>query len=246
MTLDGTRTWLLGERRLAIIDPGPALPAHVEALANFAAGADIVSILVTHDHPDHAQAAWPLAERLRGAHIFAMGDGTLADGQQIQTDDGPLTAMHTPGHTPDHMAFDWPSGHAVFCGDLMMGGLDTALVAPPEGNLQDYLDSLERIRAREPHIIYPAHGEPITDPAGAIARYVAHRAARQQQVLAVLAAGARTLEQVADGVYGGTVPPALRDAALLAARAYLDNLLRARRITRVGDRWLIAGSSGAQ
>jgi len=239
MTLDGTRTWVLGGRVLAIIDPGPALPAHVEALAGQAAGADAVAILLTHDHPDHAEAAAPLARRL-GARVLAFSEGSLMDGQQIATDDGVLVAVHTPGHTPDHVAFEWAAGRAVFCGDLMMGGLDTALVAPPEGNLHDYLESLERIRARAPEILYPAHGEPIRDPAQAIDRYVAHRAARRRQVLDALAGGALTTGQVAESVYGGTVPEALRAAALAAARAYLDQLLRTGEIAQDRDRWRIA------
>jgi hydroxyacylglutathione hydrolase len=245
MTLDGTRTWVLGERVLAIIDPGPALPAHQDALVEQAAGARSISILVTHDHPDHAEAAVPLARRL-GARLLALAAGTLAHGQSIPTDDGPLTALHTPGHTPDHVAFEWPAGRAVFCGDLMMGGLDTALVSPPEGNLHDYLESLERIRRLAPWVIYPAHGEPITDPAPAIDRYVAHRAARRQQVLDVLSAGALTTEQVAAGVYGGLLPDALRAAALGAARAYLDYLVLAGEVTRDRDRWMTAGSRNAR
>jgi glyoxylase-like metal-dependent hydrolase (beta-lactamase superfamily II) len=234
MTLDGTRTWLLGERQLVIIDPGPALDAHVQAIEQSAESAEIVTILLTHDHPDHAEAAAPLEARL-DAQICAMVRGTLADQMEIPTDAGPLIALHTPGHTPDHFAFHWPERRAVFCGDLMMGGLDTALVAPPEGDLFDYIASLERLRAAQPEIIYPAHGDPIRDPIEAIDRYLAHRTARLYQVLHAIEAGARSMNDVAVSVYGGTVPDSLRDAARGAAKAYLDYLERSGLIRKRDD-----------
>jgi glyoxylase-like metal-dependent hydrolase (beta-lactamase superfamily II) len=234
MTLDGTRTWLLGERHLVVIDPGPALAAHVQAIVQSAERAETTTILLTHDHPDHADAAAPLEAKLN-AQVRAMVRGTLVDRMEIPTDAGPLIALHTPGHTPDHFAFHWPGGRALFCGDLMMGGLDTALVALPEGDLFDYLASLERLRAAQPQIIYPAHGDPIRDPVQAIDRYRAHRTTRLYQVQQALEAGARSVNDVADSVYGGTVPDSLRDAATGAAKAYLAYLERSGLIRKRDD-----------
>ncbi|HEX7050920.1 MAG TPA: MBL fold metallo-hydrolase [Longimicrobiales bacterium] len=269
MTLDGTRTYLVGERRLAVIDPGPALAAHLDAVVAAVVGAPagggsadgpppdaapdvvlptrpsgrrgerddiIVEILVTHDHPDHAAGAAALAERL-GAPVRAAAAGTLADGDRIATDAGELVAVATPGHTTDHIAFHWPAAAAVFCGDLLMGGQETALVAPPEGDLGAYLASLERVRALAPRVIHPAHGPSFTDPPAALDAYVRHRHERERQVLAALEAGATSVADIVAAVYGPALDPALRGAAGGAVRAYLEHLTREGRVRRVGEGW---------
>jgi glyoxylase-like metal-dependent hydrolase (beta-lactamase superfamily II) len=229
MTLDGTRTFLVGRRRMAIIDPGPADPDHLDAVVRAAAGGVIAAILPTHDHPDHAGGAAHLAERL-GARVRRLLDGTLADGDRIDTDAGPLVVVATPGHTPDHAAFHWPARGDVFVGDLLMGGLPTALVAWPEGNLADYLASLERVRALRPRVLHPAHGPSFDAPDDAIDAYVRHRRARERQVLDALAAGRRGAADIADAVYGADLPAALRGAAADAVRAYLAHLERTGRL----------------
>jgi len=223
MTLDGTRTYLVGRSRVAIIDPGPALPAHLERIAS-AVGAAPAVILLTHQHPDHAGGARALA-RLLDADIRSRAAGTLADGDTIPTDEGELRAVHTPGHTPDHVALHWPNASAIFVGDLMMGGLDTALVAPAEGGeLRAYLESLERLDALGAETLYPAHGPEFTDPSAAFGRYRAHRMERLEQVRAALAAGVRDREALVDAVYGDSVPPELRDWTHSTLEAYLDYL----------------------
>ena len=227
LTLDGTRTYVVGRERVAIIDPGPDLPAHINAVAEAIGDGVVVSILLTHDHPDHADGAPALAKRL-GASVLRLGDG-IAHGQRIDTDAGELVAHATPGHTPDHVAFHWPATGAVFVGDLMLGGLDTALIAPPEGDLASYLDSLERVRALRPEVLYPAHGEPFTDADDAIDRYVAHRRARLERVREALEAArplALTPRQVARVVYGPELDEGLRAAAEAATHAYLEYLER--------------------
>ncbi len=242
LTLDGTRTYLVGTRRVAVLDPGPLLPEHLDAVADAVsahAGARAVAILVTHDHPDHAPGAGPLAQRL-GAPVLSVAGGTLKPGDVVRTDAGALVASATPGHAPDHVAFHWPEAAAVFCGDLMLGGQDSTLVAPPDGDLTAYLASLERLLAFSPRIIYPTHGEPFTDPAAAISAYVRHREERLQQVLAALAPGEASDDTVVMRVYGAALDPRLRAAATGATRAYLAHLQRLGRVERAGERWRLA------
>lgn len=248
LTLDGTRTYLVGRDPVAIVDPGPDLPEHLDAVADMVGGGVRAFVLLTHSHPDHAAGAARLA-RVLHAPVRAMSDGTLHDGDVITTDVGDVRALATPGHTPDHVAFHWPEGNAVLVGDLMLGGMDSALVAPPEGDLTDYLASLERVRATGARRALPAHGEPFEDLAAAIDRYVRHRHDRLDQVRRALEkadAANRTLslDDAVDEVYGPGLAPSLRAAASGAARAYLDYLVRtgAARATGSG-RWSPGGAT---
>ena len=237
MTLEGTRTFLVGEERVAVIDPGPAETSHLDAVAAAVGDGVTVAILVTHGHADHAGGADPLAARLR-APVLGIARGNLSEGATVSTDAGDLVTVHTPGHTPDHACFHWPAADAVFCGDLMMGGLDTALVAPPEGDLARYLASLERVRALEPAVIHPAHGPSFDEPDASIDAYVRHRADRQAQVLTALGTGsARTDREIAAAVYADTLPPGLEDVAVGAVRAYLEHLLVLGAVIAEGRRW---------
>lgn len=244
MTLDGTRTFVVGSRLAVVIDPGPDHAGHLDAIVRALDGAEVAAILLTHRHPDHAAGADALARRLR-APVCA-GFGGLDDGDSVATDRGEIVAIHTPGHTPDHFAFHWPRGRALFCGDLMMGGLDTALVAGPDGDLARYMDSLDRVRALDLDIIYPAHGDPFHDPAPALERYVRHRMERLDQVRAALAHGPDRPERIVDRVYGDTLDPALRRPALGAIRTYLQHLADAGEAARDdddgGERWRRTGT----
>lgn len=236
LTLDGTRTYLVGRRRLVVIDPGPDIDAHLDAVADSIGDGVVVAVLLTHTHPDHAAGAGRLAERLR-APVHAAADGTLRDGDTFECDAGDVVAVATPGHTPDHFAFHLPAAGAVFCGDLMTGGMDTALVAAPEGDLTDYLASLERIRALAPHVIHPGHGPAFGDPEAAIDAYVRHRRDREAQVLAALEAGAGSLDEIARNVYGRKLHWMLREFTRGTTAAYLEHLERSGRVRRVGERW---------
>jgi hydroxyacylglutathione hydrolase len=176
------------------------------------------------------QRADPLSDapsgvrRSKGEAARAAGGGLLADGISIATDEGELVIVRTPGHAPDHISLHWPAASAIFCGDLMMGGLDTAVVAAPDGELGAYLDSLERLRSLDPSVIYPAHGPPFTDPDEAIDRYVQHRQDRLRQVQAALEAGARDVKSITDHIYGGSLESTLRPFAEAAVEAYLAYL----------------------
>jgi glyoxylase-like metal-dependent hydrolase (beta-lactamase superfamily II) len=245
MTLDGTRTHIVGRRHVAIIDPGPASPVHIDAIVDAVRGADhgVASnavVLLTHTHPDHAAGAAAVADRL-GAEVRAAAHGSLDEGDTVGTDAGAIVTMLTPGHTPDHASFWLPDHATVFCGDLMMGGLDTALVAPPEGNLREYLDSLDRVRALRPGRILPAHGPPFDDAVAAIGRYIDHRLTRCEQVANALAERAPlSTREIADRVYGGEVPEDLREAAVLAVVAYLEYLEQNERVTSTAAGWRLA------
>ena len=196
-------------------DPGPSLDKHLDAVADTVGDSVAVCVLLTHAHPDHSEAALELAERLHSQIA------ELQDGLSIHTDAGELRAIATPGHTPDHFAFHFPAESALFCGDLMMGGLDTALVALPEGNLQQYLQSLEKLRALRPGVIYPAQGEPFYDADAAIDRYVRHREERVVQVVRALKGRSMTADALIDDIYGTSLAPALRNYAGSAIEAYL-------------------------
>jgi glyoxylase-like metal-dependent hydrolase (beta-lactamase superfamily II) len=240
MTLDGTLTWLVGARTVAIIDPGPADAGHLDAIAAEVGDSEPV-ILLTHGHPDHAAGASTLAGMLR-CTMRSVARGDLAEGDVIATDAGALVALRTPGHTPDHVSFHWPSERAAFVGDLMMGGLDTALVAAPEGSLHDYLASLERLRALQCRVLHPAHGPSFDAPDDAIDAYVAHRRSRETQVLDALAAGPLDDDAIVDAVYGDALHADLHAAARGSVRAYLDHLARAGRVRRSeGGRWARSG-----
>ena len=159
-----------------------------------------------------------------GGAARAAGGGLLADGASVETDEGKLVIVRTPGHAPDHISLHWPAASAIFCGDLMMGGSDTAVVAAPEGELGAYLDSLERLRSLDASVIYPAHGPPFTDPDEAIDRYVEHRQDRLRQVQAALDAGARDVGKITDQLYGESLESGLRPFAEAAVEAYLAYL----------------------
>jgi glyoxylase-like metal-dependent hydrolase (beta-lactamase superfamily II) len=243
MTLDGTRTYVIGRSRPVVIDPGPADPRHLLQLRNALEGSVPAAILLTHHHPDHAAAAPRLAGMFEAPVVMGRGalevgfpvipvDRWVGDGEVVETDVGPVRAITTPGHTPEHLAFFWsgsaaPAGGALFVGDLFMGTGDTTLIAPPEGDLAAYLDSLARVRELKPGILYPTHGPPLEDAAEAVARFARHREERVAQVMEALrhAEAARPRELV-DRIYGPELDPRLRAAAEGSIRAillYLDD-----------------------
>lgn len=236
LTLAGTRTWLVGRDRVVIIDPGSDDPAHLEAITREVGDGAVTGIVVTHAHPDHEAGADELAGRL-GAPVRAAARHTLRDGDELDTDAGPLRAVVTPGHTPDHFALHWPAEEAVFCGDLMMGGQETALVAAPEGRLGAYVASLQRIRRLNPRVIHPAHGPSFERPAEAIDAYLRHRARRLEQVMDAVRDGPADYPELLRSVYGEDLEPGLERAATRALKAYLVHLQSTGRARRRGRGW---------
>ncbi|HEX8394593.1 MAG TPA: MBL fold metallo-hydrolase [Longimicrobium sp.] len=248
MTLDGTRTYLVGRVRPVVIDPGPDNPAHLDAIMDALQGHAPSLILLTHAHADHSAGAPELARRTGASVAFGAGaDGwpwwrgaqtrELSDGDTVETDEGVLRAVRTPGHAPEHLCFllvDGPERGALLGGDLFMGGSDTTLVAPPEGDLSEYLASLDRVEALRPTVLYPAHGPPIPDAVAAIGRYRAHRAARIAQVEAALADGPASPGELIERVYGPELNPALLGAAEGSLRAIVGHLTNLGRIRPAG------------
>lgn len=218
LTLDGTRTYLVGERRVAVIDVGPALDAHVEAVREAIEGAESVTLLLTHGHSDHAAGARLLAAQLgvdlRGP---AAVDGVrlpLVDGDVVATDAGDLVAVDTPGHARHHLCFHWPARRALFAGDLLIGKGDTVWVGEYPGCVADYLASLERVRSLGLAVIYPAHGPALEPPEDVIDRFVAHRQARIREVEGLLADRPdATTQDLVEAIHGPILPDGLRRAA---------------------------------
>ncbi|MGH7340235.1 MAG: MBL fold metallo-hydrolase, partial [Candidatus Rokuibacteriota bacterium] len=163
-TLDGTRTYIVGRRTVAVIDAGPDLEPHVRALEAAVDEAESVAIVVTHGHPDHAPGARALAAALATDLWGPAGvDGVtrpLSDGDCVPTDEGELIAVDTPGHSRHHLGLHWPARRALFAGDLVLGKGDTVWVGEYPGCVADYLQSLERVRRLGVDVIYPAHGPP--------------------------------------------------------------------------------------
>jgi glyoxylase-like metal-dependent hydrolase (beta-lactamase superfamily II) len=220
-TLDGTNTWVIGENPSIVIDPGPEIEAHLDEVA--ATAGRVASVLVTHDHPDHAPGAAAFAARV-GAQMRAFrlqGADRLRDGEVVGADGVSLTAVHTPGHTGDHMVFFEPAVGALFSGDAVVGR-GTTFIDPPEGDLIQYLRSLERMQRLGARTIYPGHGPLVFDAAAKLEEYVRHRADREIQVLAALAAGNATIGSMVEEIYAAYPS----DVRPLAARSVLAHLLK--------------------
>ena len=202
-----------------MIDPGPALPDHIDALlAELEARGPTGAILLTHDHSDHVQAAPILSERT-GAPVAALDPGAdlvLADNVAV----GPLTTIATPGHAPDHVAF--LLGGICFSGDLVLG-TGSVVISPEPGSMAAYMASLERLQALELQLIAPGHGPLITDPATKLRVYIAHRVERERQVLAALEEGLRDRDELLDRVWPA-VSAELRPGAAATLAATLDKL----------------------
>ena len=224
LTFDGTRSYVVGDRSVAVIDPGPVLDGHLAALAAAVARADTVEVLVTHGHGDHAAGAADLAERI-GARVWGPEAGRdLGDGQPLTTDCGELVAVSTPGHSRRHFCFHLHGRGAVFTGDVILGVGDTTWVGGYPGGVAEYLASLDRLEALGARVAYPGHGDPLQDPAAAIARFRRHRLSRIDQVRrASVQTGSFDARTLARHVYGA-LPRDLFDMAVAGVEGILDYL----------------------
>jgi len=196
MTGPGTNTYLFGTSEIAVVDPGPDIGEHIDRIQE-TAGAPIRWILATHTHPDHSPAVMPLAVR-SGAEVLGMPapqgelqdltfkpDRVLADGDELATDEFCLQAVHTPGHASNHLCFRHKETDWLVTGDLVIDG-STVVINPPDGNMQEYIDSLRHLKVMSCGALLPGHGDRIDDPARVINWIIEHRFEREAKVLAAL------------------------------------------------------------
>lgn len=229
-TLTGTRTYLLGET--AVIDPGPLIDSHVDAIR--AAMPRLTTILITHRHHDHAPAAVPLRQST-GARIIAppgvldddVVDRRVSGGETIDLHGEPLEVIATPGHTAEHVCYLTADGD-LFTGDTVLGDGTTAIF-PPDGSMRDYIASLRLLLTRNPRRIYPAHGRTHNDARTLIEQYIAHRLERERQVVEALERGAQTVAEIRGVIYPD-LDPRLVSAAEIQIRAHLIKLVEEQRI----------------
>ena len=245
-TYKGTGTYIIGRGEVAVIDPGPDMDDHLEAILAATAGETITHILVTHHHSDHSPLAGPLKERT-GAKVYGCAvavpaaqdsviteagadfgfapDVSLCGGGQILTGPGwTLEAIATPGHTSNHICFGLKEENALMSGDHIMGW-STTVVSPPDGDMTAYMQSLELIKARGFSTLWPTHGPPVTDVEPFIDAYIAHRRAREAQVLAAVRAGHGTIKGMVPVLYAD-VDPRRHPAAARSVLGHMIDLVR--------------------
>jgi glyoxylase-like metal-dependent hydrolase (beta-lactamase superfamily II) len=260
-TYTGTQSYIVGEGEVAVIDPGPDEPSHVAALLEAVRGERVAAILCTHTHRDHSPASRPLAAAT-GAPIVGCApldlkdeeagradeafdpdyrpDRVLGDGERLAADGWSLSAVATPGHTSNHLCYALEGTGALFCGDHVMGWA-TSVVAPPDGDMADYMASLARLLARGDRILYPAHGPAIDDPKARLTELVAHRRQREREILGRLAAGEGHILAMVAAIYVG-LDPRLFAAAGRSVLAHLLELERRGMVARQDNEWRLAGA----
>jgi len=220
--LEGTNTWIVGEAPAVVIDPGPDHDGHLAEIVRTAGS--VGAIALTHDHPDHAPGALPLASTT-GARVLAArpaeGMERIRDGEEVVAGSVSLSVIGTPGHAPDHLAFFDARTGSLFTGDAVLGR-GTSVIDPPEGDLAAYLRSLHRMRDLSPRTIYPGHGPVVLRAPAKLDDYLEHREMREEQVVSALGDGWRTPEELVAEIYRG-YPPELHE---LAARSVLAHLLK--------------------
>lgn len=260
-TFKGSGVYVVGDRDIAVIDPGPDLPEHLDALRRAIAGKRVSHILVTHTHSDHSPAARPLKE-WTGAPTYAFGphgsgkvedggvrmeeggdmdfvpDVRVKDGDIVRGDGFTFECVYTPGHTSNHMCFALKEEKALFTGDHIMGW-STTVVTPPDGDMAQYMASVKKLIARDDEILYPTHGAPVTDPKPFLKAYLEHRVDRENQILACLRDGVNTIPAMVARMYAD-VDKRLHPAASRSVLAHLIQLVGEGRVTKAGEKYSLS------
>lgn len=253
-TFKGTGTYIVGHGRVAVIDPGPELADHVAALLAAVRGETVSHILITHTHLDHSPAA-AVVKRATGALTYGFGphgsgraedrsgvggvteeggdhafapDVVLREGDAVEAPGWRLQAIHTPGHTWNHLCFALPEEQALFSGDHVMGW-STSVIAPPDGDMASYMRSLAKLVARDETIYWPTHGPPISDPKPFVRAFIEHRHERSAAILARVVQGDALIPAIVDRVYAG-LDPRLKGAAARSVLAHLIELVEAGKV----------------
>lgn len=256
-TYTGTQTYLVGVDEVVVVDPGPALDEHVDAIITAIGGRELLAITCTHTHRDHSPAAAllkgrtgapiigcaPLSLETVGPRADAAFDGeyapdeVLADGGSIGFKDGRvLVAVATPGHTSNHLCYGYET--SLFTGDHVMGW-STTVVVPPDGDMGDFMASLDKLRQREDQIFFPAHGPPITNPQQMLRGLIGHRMQRDKQILRLVTEGVATVPEIVAAAYPG-LDPRLIGAAGGSVTAHLVDLKRRGLVQQSEDQWTAA------
>ncbi|MFG1295483.1 MBL fold metallo-hydrolase [Xanthobacter variabilis] len=256
-TFTGTCTYIIGHGDVAILDPGPDKPEHIDALLKAVAGESVSHIVVTHTHRDHSPAAAAI-KAATGAKIVGCGphhaarplhigevnpldasadtdyvpDHAMADGETVSGRGWTLTAVATPGHTANHLAFALREDELLFSGDHVMAWA-TSIVAPPDGAMGDYIESLERLGHRDEKTYLPGHGGPVRDAHSFVRDYLDHRMAREAAILRGLDRSAETIPDLVRGIYIG-LDSKLVGAASLTVLAHLEHLVASGRVETEG------------
>ena len=254
-TFTGTQTYLVGHGAVAVIDPGPNEPAHLDAILRATVGERIAAILCTHTHKDHSPAAGPLSARTGapvigcaplviedlGPRADASFDTTyapgrvLADGEMLSGEGWTLEAVATPGHTSNHLCFDLVEESALFTGDHVMGW-STTVISPPDGDMADYMASLAKLEARDDRVYYPAHGDPVEKPQRFVRSLAGHRRQREGQILRLIDEGVGTIEDMVPRMYAG-LDVRLHGAARRSVLAHLIDLRDRGAVAEDGEVW---------
>ncbi len=243
-TLHGTGTYIIGEGNVAVIDPGPADSAHIDALVRGLAGETITHVLVTHTHMDHSPGCALLrahtdaptyaygphgAGKLEsgvqveeGGDMDFMPDVRVKDGDVIRGDGWSVECVYTPGHTSNHVCFQYREQKALFTGDHVMGW-STSIISPPDGDMGDYLQSLDKLLARDDAIYWPTHGPSIEDPKSFVEKFIVHRQEREDQIVACLQRGMTTIDVMVPDMYIG-LPEFMYPAAARSVLAAMEHM----------------------
>ena len=251
-TFRGTNTYIIGRGKVAVMDPGPVDDAHLAAILAATQGEMVTHVIVTHTHRDHSPGTAALVAAT-GAKTYGFGphmtppeaggeggdhsfrpDVTVPDNGIIEGEDWRLTALHTPGHCANHLCFAMEGNGVLFSADHVMSW-STSVVSPPDGDMADYMRSLQRLIARDDRILLPGHGPAIRDPKPFLAGLAAHREEREARVLVALqAAGTATADELVGPVYGPLDPRLVKPAGR-SLLSHLIKLEQERAVRRVGD-----------